>query len=300
MEEAVGRLELLRRAVVACSSTRMPCSASAGRTSLLPLARLARAQLARSLGDPLDRLRRRQPVRLAGVDAGVHLVVQARDAHHHELVEIGRVDGEELHPLEQGRLLVLGQLEHPLVEVQPRQLAVGVELGRVEVRATLCGSFHNIRADAITVYFSARDLDVAPRGGRGRLARRGAALTAKGEEQSRAVGAALDGPRSASRVCVTSPKVRARRHRAAGMRAPGARGAEDERLAGGPFDPREVAAGLGERRDAGGPRAGLLAGGAPHDRARRCACRRRASPAWTGASSRCCSGRLSCGDGASD
>jgi hypothetical protein len=88
----------------------------------------------RELGDPNDRLSRRQPVGAAGVDAGVDLVVQPRHAHHVELVEVRGVDGEKLEALEQRQRLVLSQLEHPLVELHPRELAVRVELGGIELR----------------------------------------------------------------------------------------------------------------------------------------------------------------------
>ena len=67
---------------------------------LLPLERLPPAEIARSLEDPLGRLPGRQAVGPAGVDTGVDLVVQAGHAHHEELVEVGRVDGEELDSLE--------------------------------------------------------------------------------------------------------------------------------------------------------------------------------------------------------
>ena len=78
--------------------------------------------------------RGREPVGLARVDAGVHLVVEAGHAHHEELVEVVRVDREELHPLEQRRALVLGQLQHALVELEPGDLAVHEQLRRVERR----------------------------------------------------------------------------------------------------------------------------------------------------------------------
>ena len=84
-----------------------------------------RAQLARALGRCARASRAGEsPSAPARVDAGVHLVVQAGHAHHEELVEVGRVDREELHALEQRRALVLGQLEHALVELEPGQLAV--------------------------------------------------------------------------------------------------------------------------------------------------------------------------------
>ena len=46
--------------------------------------------------------------------------------HHVELVEVGREDRQELGPLQQRLAGVLGQREHPGVEVEPGQLAVEV------------------------------------------------------------------------------------------------------------------------------------------------------------------------------
>ena len=68
-----------------------------------------------------------------GLDAGLDLVVQAGDPHHEELVEVRRHDRAELHALQQGDVVVLGQLEHARVEVEPRELAVEVQLGRGEI-----------------------------------------------------------------------------------------------------------------------------------------------------------------------
>ena len=101
------------------STTRMPSLGQRGPNVVLPRAANDGGRAQVCLGDPLERLARRQPVRPARVDAGLHLVVQTGHAHHEELVEVGRVDREELHALEQRRSLVLGELEHALVELQP-------------------------------------------------------------------------------------------------------------------------------------------------------------------------------------
>ena len=71
-------------------------------------------------------------------------------------------------------------------------------------------------------------------------------LTAKGEEQSRAVGAALKRLGIELDACVSSPKVRSLETARLACEQLGVEVTEDERLAGGPFDPREVAEGLGE------------------------------------------------------
>ena len=71
-------------------------------------------------------------------------------------------------------------------------------------------------------------------------------LTAKGEEQSRTVGAALARLGVTVGCCVTSPKVRARDTARLVCDALGVDIIEDERLAGGPFDAHELATEFGE------------------------------------------------------
>ena len=74
----------------------------------------------------------------ARVDAGVHLVVEAGHAHHEELVQVVGVDREELHALEERHAVVLRQLQHALVELEPGDLAVHEQLGRIERRDLGC------------------------------------------------------------------------------------------------------------------------------------------------------------------
>jgi phosphohistidine phosphatase len=71
-------------------------------------------------------------------------------------------------------------------------------------------------------------------------------LTEKGERQSRDAGKALRVLGTDLDVCLTSPKVRARRTAELACEALGTPIEEDDRLAGGDFDPLEVAAGRGE------------------------------------------------------
>jgi phosphohistidine phosphatase len=71
-------------------------------------------------------------------------------------------------------------------------------------------------------------------------------LTGKGEAQSVAAGKALKRLGVELDVCLTSPKVRASRTAELACEAIGCPIEEDERLAGGDFDPLEVAAGRGE------------------------------------------------------
>lgn len=68
----------------------------------------------------------RQPVGGADRQAGLGATLEAGDAHHVELVEIRSEDGEELGAFEQRQRRVLGQREHPRVEVEPAQFAVEV------------------------------------------------------------------------------------------------------------------------------------------------------------------------------
>jgi phosphohistidine phosphatase len=71
-------------------------------------------------------------------------------------------------------------------------------------------------------------------------------LTKKGERQSRDAGRALNELGVKLDVCLTSPKVRARQTAELACEALGTKVEEDERLAGGDFDPAELAAGRGE------------------------------------------------------
>jgi phosphohistidine phosphatase len=71
-------------------------------------------------------------------------------------------------------------------------------------------------------------------------------LTEKGEQQARAAGEALKVLGVQLDVCLTSPKVRARRTAELACEVLGVPVEDDERLAGGDFDPLEVAAGRGE------------------------------------------------------
>ena len=71
-------------------------------------------------------------------------------------------------------------------------------------------------------------------------------LTEKGERQSRDAGEALKALGVELDVCLTSPRVRARRTAEIACEILGVPVEEDERLAGGDFNPLELAAGRGE------------------------------------------------------
>ncbi len=74
------------------------------------------------------------------VHAGAHLLLQAADTLHEELVEIGTHDGEELDAFQQRCAVVLGLVQYAAVESQPGELAIEVPGGVREVDAGVgCG-----------------------------------------------------------------------------------------------------------------------------------------------------------------
>ena len=72
----------------------------------------------------LQDLLRVQAARRGHRDARRDAPLQAGDAHHEELVEVAREDRHEAHPLEQREAAVLRELEDPLVERDPGELAI--------------------------------------------------------------------------------------------------------------------------------------------------------------------------------
>jgi phosphohistidine phosphatase len=69
-------------------------------------------------------------------------------------------------------------------------------------------------------------------------------LTEKGEAQARAAGAALASLGVKLDACLTSPRVRAEQTARIACEALGVEPQEELRLAGGPFDPEQLAAGF--------------------------------------------------------
>jgi hypothetical protein len=59
--------------------------------------------------------------------------VEIGHSDHEELVQVVLVDGAELDPLQQRDAGVLRQLQHAVVEVQPRELPVEVQGALLEV-----------------------------------------------------------------------------------------------------------------------------------------------------------------------
>ncbi len=70
-------------------------------------------------------------------DAGVDAALQARHADHEELVEVVREDRGEARALDDRQVLVLGELEDALVELQPAQFAVEEAVVRQRFFASL-------------------------------------------------------------------------------------------------------------------------------------------------------------------
>jgi phosphohistidine phosphatase len=71
-------------------------------------------------------------------------------------------------------------------------------------------------------------------------------LTENGREQARAVGAALKALGVEPAACLTSPKVRAAETARIACEPLGVEPQLEPKLAGGPFDPEALAAGLGD------------------------------------------------------
>ena len=75
-------------------------------------------------GDRLEGLGRRHPIHTPLHHLALHLLLDPRDTHLEELVEVRAGNGEELHPFQQGNRRIQGLIEDALVELQPAQLAI--------------------------------------------------------------------------------------------------------------------------------------------------------------------------------
>ena len=78
-----------------------------------------RPLLRHDLGDRVDLLVRAEAVGSASGSVGLDVVMESRQAHHEDLVQVGLPDRAELHALEQRDALVLGELQDAVVEVEP-------------------------------------------------------------------------------------------------------------------------------------------------------------------------------------
>ena len=101
-----------------------PLGGERGTELVAPERRLLRRQVEDAPADLGQRLLRRAAVGRADGEPGQHLILQAGDPHHEELVEDRRDDPAELDALEQRLVRIGGELEHAPHEVDLRQLAV--------------------------------------------------------------------------------------------------------------------------------------------------------------------------------
>ena len=106
----------------------IPCSASSGLMRSLNARACLDGQLARQVQGVLQHLPGQLHPGALDREARHHPAHQPGHPDHEELVQVGREDGEEAHPLEQRDRFVLGQLEHALVESEPALLPVQVAL----------------------------------------------------------------------------------------------------------------------------------------------------------------------------
>ena len=114
--------------------TRIPCSARAGRRSRSTRAAdRARAGRAPARGPRPGSRSASIPSAPARLSARLDQVLEVGDPDHEHLVEVRLPDRRELGPLEQRHRRVLGELQDPVVEVEPGELAVEVERGILEV-----------------------------------------------------------------------------------------------------------------------------------------------------------------------
>ena len=91
---------------------------------LAPTLLLIARQQAHGLADARELLGRGEPIRTLDADARPQQPFQAGHTDHEELVQIVRRDRQKPHTLQQRMRFIHGFLEHPTVELQPRQLAI--------------------------------------------------------------------------------------------------------------------------------------------------------------------------------
>ena len=121
VEPAAERLVVLRDVVVVEDRDALGAQLLADPR---PDRRVVRRQLPDADADLGQLLGRRHAVRRVVRGARLGLAPEAGHADLEELVQVGREDREELHPLQQGIARVTRLVEHPRVELDPRQLAV--------------------------------------------------------------------------------------------------------------------------------------------------------------------------------
>src|SRR5262245_222638 len=82
----------------------------------------------------VELLGQRQTVRRSSVEPGANLSRQRGDANHEELVEIARGDRQELDALQQWVTARACVVEHALVEREPAQFTIDVQVRIGEIR----------------------------------------------------------------------------------------------------------------------------------------------------------------------
>ena len=248
--EALGQLLAVARVHVGAGLDPDPVLGELRPQHALEHVGLAPRLLAHRLADRRDRLGGAAAVLARAVDPAGDVLLHPRHANHEELVEVGRVDRAELESLEERDALVLGQLQHAIVEVAPRELAVEVErvVGQVRlggrrrvwllqirhglVMLTLPGNVQRRRGARRRRTRAARGSPCAPvrptAPGSGRRAARGGRAGARAAPRRRRARArAAPGPaaRGRDRARRRRPRAGSRRpRRAAARRTPRSRG----------------------------------------------------------------------------
>lgn len=87
----------------------------------------------RDAADGVHLALRRQAADIVVLDTALDEMLEAGDADHEELVEVGAADGDEAQALEQRVVLARRLAQYALVEAQPGALAVQVVLTVIEV-----------------------------------------------------------------------------------------------------------------------------------------------------------------------
>jgi hypothetical protein len=100
---------------------------------LLPAHRHLIHLLERASTDGCQFLLRVQPIDRDIVNAGAIFLEDGGDAHHEELIEVRSGNRQELHPLEQRMIGILGLRQHALIELEPAEFAVDEERRRREI-----------------------------------------------------------------------------------------------------------------------------------------------------------------------
>ncbi len=106
--------------------------------TIVPAASLLVEHLTRPRPHQPKLLLGRQSIRRHVLAVRPHLLLEHRDANHEELVEVGADNGEKLDAFEERVAAIACLIEHPLVELQPAELAIDKE-GRGVERRRDCG-----------------------------------------------------------------------------------------------------------------------------------------------------------------